>query len=242
MVVGIDLTIAGAVLVNGGDDDVDRGTRIHWFDSKLGITDDSVPSPYTPIEVTTTDQQAVVEMLGKQIQIGATGLPTQLLVTQDKARVAPLSAASQRAVLGQAVTFELDGVDLTKSTLKVSTASNMSVGWTSVTTDSKGAAEVSVVGVSRRAVPTTPPFPWMCLGERERDWAVVAECRLHGLPAVQHHRHCKVSTRHGGGAVDGTKQSRYSVLCDGSGTAWRSYEQLGRGIRHSQRLKQLAGV
>ena len=33
--VGITLTVAGPFLPNGGDDDLDRGTRLHWFDSRL---------------------------------------------------------------------------------------------------------------------------------------------------------------------------------------------------------------
>ena len=37
----IALSIAGPALENGGDDDIERGTRIHWFDSKVGLADDT---------------------------------------------------------------------------------------------------------------------------------------------------------------------------------------------------------
>ena len=43
---------------HGGDDDVDRGTRLHWMDSQAGL-DDSVTAPYTPLVVEQVDNGAV---------------------------------------------------------------------------------------------------------------------------------------------------------------------------------------
>ena len=51
--VALTVTVEGAVLPHGGDDDSTRGTRLHWFDSTLGLGGDTVPAPYTPIKAST---------------------------------------------------------------------------------------------------------------------------------------------------------------------------------------------
>ena len=49
--VALALTVEGDLLPHGGDDDAMRGTRLHWFDSTLGNEGDTVPGPFTPIDV-----------------------------------------------------------------------------------------------------------------------------------------------------------------------------------------------
>ena len=105
--VAITLTVGGPALANGGDDDVARGTRLHWFDSKLGLAGDTVPSPYVPISVASTAAGATVTMLGKRLVIGASGLPSSIAVTLDHARAAP--PAVPREALDAAMTFDGPG-------------------------------------------------------------------------------------------------------------------------------------
>ena len=142
--VSLTLHIMGPALQNGGDDDVSRGTRIHWFDSKLGIAGDTVPTPYTPLVVSSaSDGTATVDMLGKRVEIGADGLPSQLLVTTDQ--VGAPALASPRQVLAEPLSFEVDGLsDLPAPKLQMAAASNMSVAWTSTqSVDGKGSVAVA---------------------------------------------------------------------------------------------------
>lgn len=71
----------------GGDDDLERGTRLHWFDSRLGSGGDTVPTPYTPINVVSTmlritrtrsapvgaSDAIAVSLLGKTFSVDASG-------------------------------------------------------------------------------------------------------------------------------------------------------------------------
>ena len=75
----------------GGDDDLERGTRLHWFDSRLGSGGDTVPAPYTPINVVSTmlrttrtraapagsrvgaSDAIAVSLLGKTFSVDASG-------------------------------------------------------------------------------------------------------------------------------------------------------------------------
>lgn len=140
----LDLTIQGQPLQNGGDDDIERGTRIHWFDSKLAIAGDTVPSPFVAIAAAPSSAGLDVQMLAKAFSIGPSGLPKQLLVTADTLAAPPL--AVPRKVLGDDMTFEVDGLAFSTPKLTAGTASNMSVSWTSVATDTTGAASLNVAG------------------------------------------------------------------------------------------------
>ena len=140
----LHLTIQGHPLQNGGDDDIERGTRIHWFDSKLAIAGDTVPSPFAPITATPSTNGLNVQMLAKEFSIGPSGLPTQVLVTADTLAGPPL--AVPRKVLGDDVSFEVDGLSFSAPKLNIGTTTNMSVSWTSAATDSTGSASLNVAG------------------------------------------------------------------------------------------------
>jgi len=144
--VAVNLTVAGPLLPNGGDDDIDRGTRLHWFDSRLGIGGDAVPSPYTAIAVQEGKGGgggATVTMLGKAVAINGHGLPSSVQVD---AWANHPTLAKQREALGGAITFGVGGLELGPPTLSVGARSNMSVAWGSTATDTAGAATVAVAG------------------------------------------------------------------------------------------------
>ena len=65
------LTVAGAPLADGAD----APPRVHWLNSRLGADDDSVPRPFEPLRANASALPAAFTMHGKEIVIGASGLP-----------------------------------------------------------------------------------------------------------------------------------------------------------------------
>jgi hypothetical protein len=125
----------------------------------LGIGGDTVPSPYTPIKLlprdtsslfgTTTSQaqQQEVELLGKRITIAPSGLPSEILVTQDQAGASPLAAPrSVLASLGAGMSFAVGGLSLDAPQLVVGQATPMAVAWESTSQDHSGGGSVTVTG------------------------------------------------------------------------------------------------
>ena len=148
--VALNLTVSGPVLPNGGDDDADRGTRLHWFDSRLGFGGDTVPAPYSPISVKPLQMSAggapggaIVALLGKAVTIDGHGLP---LSVQVDAWANHPTLSKQREALGGAVTFGVGSLTLGPPTLSLGKPSNMSVAWSSTASDTTGAATVAVAG------------------------------------------------------------------------------------------------
>eukprot|EP01050_Picozoa_sp_SAG11_P004903 SAG11_NODE_326_length_10708_cov_6.937035_4_plen_1050_part_00 len=124
--VTIQLTVKGAVLSNGGDDDVTRGTRLHWFDSNVGTEMDTVPAPFTPLGITHQRDSTLITMLGKRVHIGHTGLPTR--IEAQRTYGAPF-----RELLHAPVVFAAQGMPSAVPAIKFETATHMSVKWQSVT-------------------------------------------------------------------------------------------------------------
>jgi len=68
-------------VANGGDDDIMRGTRLHWLDSRLGL-DDFIPSPYVPVKMSQSPSPSArlaVDLLGKRITINEMGFPSEVI-------------------------------------------------------------------------------------------------------------------------------------------------------------------
>jgi hypothetical protein len=133
--VAIELTVQGAVLPHGGDDDVTRGTRLHWFDSSEGTEMETVPAPFTPVNVTHEGDGMLITMLGKRIRIGHTGLPTTIEVeTRAHSRGRASASASWVQVLDEPVGLALQGMAAAAtSAITYQPATNMSVQWQSIT-------------------------------------------------------------------------------------------------------------
>jgi len=71
--VPVRLTIRPEARADQGDDEPWRHSRLRWLDSTLGM-DDGVVGPYTPLEV----DGRTVRCLGRQVRIGANGLPDSI--------------------------------------------------------------------------------------------------------------------------------------------------------------------
>lgn len=67
------LEVSGRQVTDGGDADAWRLSRLRWLNSTLGLDDDNVPAPYSPL---TRDGQ-VISLLGKRLTLGSNGLPEQ---------------------------------------------------------------------------------------------------------------------------------------------------------------------
>ena len=80
--VAVSLTVVGAAIPNGGDDDPTRGTRLHWLDSRVGGGDDGkLPPPFTPLQIVSVTADGLsLSMLGKKATIGTSGMPTSITV------------------------------------------------------------------------------------------------------------------------------------------------------------------
>ena len=151
--VQLALTVGGAVLPHGGDDDIERGTRLHWFDSKLGLEGElgeTVPAPFVPVAVSTATTAADgmdVAMLGKEFHIGAAGLPAAISVDAWSGHP-ELSKVRQALGSVDALEFAVKqpGLAMGAPQFTVGKVSNMSVAWTSVVVDAHGAASVAVAG------------------------------------------------------------------------------------------------
>jgi hypothetical protein len=135
--VALVLTVEGPELQNGGDDDVHRGTRLHWLDSAVGVAGDSVPAPYTPLVVHSNGIH-VVSMLGKRITIGADGQLSNVAVNtaatlgSGGSKVAPV----WKQVLDGSIALELPSSEHFQESWKttISSVNNMSVSWISTAT------------------------------------------------------------------------------------------------------------
>ena len=68
------LRINKEVIENHGDDSPENMTRMRWLNSTIGRDDEFIVAPFTPVEVSGN----TYNILGRQIQIGLTGLPDKI--------------------------------------------------------------------------------------------------------------------------------------------------------------------
>ena len=100
----VRLTVKDSVIADHGDDDPWRLSRLRWLNSALGL-DSSVIPPYTPVKVTGTK----LEILGRSVELGAGGLPTQFTSTFTSAMTA--ANGRPRRLLRAPIRFEVLGAD-----------------------------------------------------------------------------------------------------------------------------------
>ena len=150
--VQLKLTVGGDELPHGGDDDIERGTRLHWFDSRLGLEDelgDAVPAPFVPVAVRTAPAPGGMDvaMLGKKFHIGAAGLPVGISVDAWSGNP-ELSKVREALASVDALDFVVNqpGLAMGAPTLTVGKVTNMSVAWTSVVSDAGGAISITTTG------------------------------------------------------------------------------------------------
>ena len=69
----VRITVAAERIRNHGDDEPERLSRLRWLDSRFRLDTTLVP-PYTPVRV----KGMTLGVLGRDIRLGATGLPAQI--------------------------------------------------------------------------------------------------------------------------------------------------------------------
>jgi hypothetical protein len=72
--IAVRLEVSGPVLDDHGDRDAWRLSRLRWLDSTIGLDDDVVTQPFTPIR---RDGQAL-NVLGRELLLSDAGLPQQI--------------------------------------------------------------------------------------------------------------------------------------------------------------------
>jgi len=73
--VPVVLEVLDAQAVNGGADEPDLMTRLAWLDSRMGTDPDFIIEPFEPVTV----EGHSLSILGRRVELGATGLPEQIL-------------------------------------------------------------------------------------------------------------------------------------------------------------------
>ena len=142
IVVQLSITVRDeAPVAHGGDDNMSLGSRLHWFDSRLGLGDEEeLPAPYTPLVANLSGGELTVALLGKQVVIGTNGLPVSIAVVEPAAAVTTTTTTTtlveptRRAVLAGAVDFDVESLGApSKVSLEVAAADarGMAVSWTS---------------------------------------------------------------------------------------------------------------
>jgi len=84
-VIPVELTVGTTVLADSGDSEPWRGSRLRWLDSTLG-SDDNIVAPYTALEL----KGKTVKCLGRQVTMGASGLPASVLAGGNEVLAKPL--------------------------------------------------------------------------------------------------------------------------------------------------------
>ncbi|OGV83165.1 MAG: hypothetical protein A3K19_06685 [Lentisphaerae bacterium RIFOXYB12_FULL_65_16] len=72
--VKIAVNVAGAVIANHGDDEPWRHSRLRWLNSTLGLDDDWLVPPYTPLKA----EANRIECLARAVEFGPLGMPQQV--------------------------------------------------------------------------------------------------------------------------------------------------------------------
>jgi hypothetical protein len=116
----VRLTVLPKRIVNHGDDEPWRLTRLRWLDSRMRL-DTSIVPPYTPVKVRGTR----LDVLGRSVQLAPSGLPAQVTsffsdeMTSVGTTGRPMLAAPVRFVVeddaGTAHPFEGRGVKVVRA-------------------------------------------------------------------------------------------------------------------------------
>ncbi|MDR1501973.1 MAG: DUF6067 family protein [Prevotella sp.] len=72
--VKISLQVSDKVIVNNGDDELWRYTRLRWLNSQIGFDDEVVP-PYTPLII----KDKTIQCLGREVTLSECGFPASII-------------------------------------------------------------------------------------------------------------------------------------------------------------------
>ena len=95
----LGLTVAGPPIPNHGDDEPWRHSRLRWLNSTLGLDDNILPLPFTPVKRRGT----TLEILNRAIIIGGQSLPERIVsngagLLASPVRIEALDSAGRRLV------------------------------------------------------------------------------------------------------------------------------------------------
>lgn len=74
--VSLTINVADTVIANAGDDELWRHSRPRWLNSTIGLDDEVFP-PFKEVQL----QDSTVQMLGRRLRFGNTGLPESIVST-----------------------------------------------------------------------------------------------------------------------------------------------------------------
>lgn len=77
----VSIEVSGAPIVNAGDNEPSKLSRLRWLDSRIGISD-RVPKPYTPIDCSDWKTNRTLRILGRSLSIGLSGMPLSIAATR----------------------------------------------------------------------------------------------------------------------------------------------------------------
>lgn len=100
--VKVRINVSENVLVNHGDNDPKRLTRLRWLNSTIGF-DDEVIAPYIPV----TFKDKKFSILGRDIQLSDNGLPASI-ISYFKETMTEIGTDG-KAILASPMTFQADG-------------------------------------------------------------------------------------------------------------------------------------
>ena len=110
-VIKITLNVSNEVIVNRGDDEPWRHSRLRWLNSTIGI-DHEPTAPYTNIEI--NEENSRLNLFGKQIILEEAGLPKSV-------------KALDTEILARAINYELTGENVQNHTLEKTTDNGGSI-------------------------------------------------------------------------------------------------------------------
>ena len=84
--VRVSVSVAGELIANKGDDEPWRHSRLRWLDSTLGLNDDELVPPYTPLKVSGNR----IECLNRAVVFGPAGMPQTITSNGKDVLAAPM--------------------------------------------------------------------------------------------------------------------------------------------------------
>lgn len=122
-----ELTVDGSPVVDHGDNEGWRKTRLRWLDSTIGEADEPT-APYTPLLL----KKQAISWLGGTLELSDNGLPQTLTTCYDQSNL--LDSSSITPVLAGAIRFviqtEQGNETLKPGTLRITKQNKSSVSWT----------------------------------------------------------------------------------------------------------------
>ena len=118
--VEVELEVLDGRAVNGGDNEPDLMTRLAWLDSTVGTDPDFIIEPFEPVAF----DGHLLSILGRRVELGATGLPDsissfftpELVVGPDAAQILARPLELEVVVNGQSESFESTPFEIQQAT------------------------------------------------------------------------------------------------------------------------------